>query len=159
MVQLCLPAGIHHPRSNGNAAGNGCTCRQLLLVKRKMAPGPQVLMGTTLSRQHWKSKVRAHSLPRTRYLNSMAGSTPSPQSNPWPPGVHVACTPPHPTPPQYPTKLIPSPLPLCSALSRRRASAAVIPTAWMLFLQITLVSPPLPPYVSAQMSPSHVGLP
>lgn len=97
LVQLCLPAGIHHPRSNGNAAGNGCTCGQLLLVKRKMAPGPQVLMGTTLSRQHWKSKVRAHSLPRTRYPNSMAGSTPSPQSNPWPPGVHVACTPPHPS--------------------------------------------------------------
>ena len=65
----------------------------------------------------------------------------------------------HPTPPQYPTKLISSPLPLCSALSHRRAFAVVIPTAWMLFLQITLVSPPLPPYVSAQMSPSHVGLP
>ena len=72
LVQLCLPAGAHHPRPNGNAAGNGGTCGQLLLVKRKMAPGPDVLTGTTLSRYHWKSKVRAQSLSRTRSRSTLA---------------------------------------------------------------------------------------
>ena len=49
----------------------------------------------------------------------------------------------HPTPPRYPTKLISAPPPLCSALAHLGAFAAVVPTAWTLFLQITLVSPPL----------------